>query len=87
MAAVEGLELLDTRLWQANMILRLPKDTKSGKKTVPAGFYYFSSISNGTYATLKPLAGGDNYDGISIALLLEAGLRRHMPQDEIAGKK
>ena len=73
----KGLELLDTRLWQANLILRLPNDTKSGKKTVPAGFYYFGSISNGAYATIKPVAGGDNYDGISIALLLASGIRRH----------
>jgi hypothetical protein len=58
------------------MLLHLPKDTQSGKKLVPTGYYYFGSISNGAYATLKPLAGGDIYDGISIALLLKQDLRR-----------
>jgi hypothetical protein len=44
---------------------------------VPSGFYYFGSISNGAYATIKPVAGGDNFDGISIEFLLGNGLRRH----------
>jgi hypothetical protein len=72
----KGVELLDARPWQTDMLLHLPKDTQSGKKLVPTGYYYFGSISNGAYATLKPLAGGDIYDGISIALLLKQDLRR-----------
>ncbi len=72
----EGMELLDKRLWQTDMLLHLPNDTLSGKKTVPSGYYLFGSISNGTNATLKPMAGGDVYDGIRIDLLLEKGLSR-----------
>jgi CRISPR-associated endonuclease Csn1 len=72
----KGVELLDARPWQTDMLLHLPKDTQSGKKLVPTGYYYFGSISNGAYATLKPLAGGDVYDGISVASLLEHGLHR-----------
>jgi CRISPR-associated endonuclease Csn1 len=72
----KGVVLLDDKLWRTKMLLHLPNDTQSGKKLVPAGYYYFGSISNGTYATLNPLAGGDVYDGISIALLLAQGLRR-----------
>ena len=72
----KGVELLDKRLWQTEMLLHLPNDTQSGKKTVPSGYYYFGSISNGEYATLKPLSGGDVYDGISVAKLLAEGLHR-----------
>ena len=76
-----GIELIDARLWQSDLLLHLPNDTQSGKKLVPAGYYYFGSISNGTHATLKPLAGGDEFDGISVALLLAQGLRR-VPEDK-----
>src|SRR5205823_986181 len=72
----KSVELLDKRLWQTEMLLHLPNDVQSGKKIVPSGYYYFGSISNGAYATLKPLAGGDVYDGISVALLLAQGLHR-----------
>ena len=72
----KGVELLDDRPWRTNMLLHLPKDTQSGKKLVPIGYYYFGSISNGTQATLKPLAGGDIFDGISVAMLLAQGLHR-----------
>ena len=72
----KDVELLDARPWQTDMLLHLPKDTQSGKKLVPTGYYYFGSISNGAYATLKPLAGGDVFDGISVAMLLAQGLHR-----------
>ena len=72
----KGVELLDKRLWQTEMLLHLTNDTQSGKKVVPSGYYYFGSISNGAYATLKPLAGGDFYEGISVASLLAQGLHR-----------
>ena len=72
----EGVTLHDEKLWRSGMLLRLPKDTPSGKKLVPAGHYYFGSISNGAYATLKPLVGGDIYDGIKVSTLLANGLQR-----------
>jgi len=72
----EGVTLYDAKLWRSGMLLRLPKDTPSGKKLVPAGHYYFGSISNGAYATLKPLVGGDIYDGIKVSTLLANGLQR-----------
>jgi 5-methylcytosine-specific restriction endonuclease McrA len=73
-----GTELIDReqKLWQTNMLLHLPQATQSGKKLVPAGYYYFGSISNEAFATLKPLAGGDVFDGISVSLLLQHGLSR-----------
>lgn len=71
-----GMALHDEKLWRSGMLLRLPCDTPSGKKLVPAGHYYFGSISNSTYATLKPLAGGDIFDGISLSALLANGLHR-----------
>ena len=72
----KGVLLLDDKIWRTNMLLHLPSDTQSGKKLVPAGYYYFGSISNGVQATLKPLSGGDIYDGINLASLLAQGLRR-----------
>ena len=71
-----GVTLYDTKLWRTNMLLQLPQDVTSGRKTVPRGYYYFGSISNARSATLKPLKGGDNFDGISIKALLAAGLKR-----------
>jgi len=72
----EGVTLYDTKLWRSGMLLRLPKDTQSGKKLVRADHYYFGSISNGAYATLKPLVGGDIHDGIKVSALLANGLQR-----------
>ena len=72
----EGVTLHDAKLWRSGMLLRLPKDTQNGKKLVPAGHSYFGSICNGAYATLKPLVGGDIYDGIKVSTLLSNGLER-----------
>ena len=72
----EGVTLHDAKLWRSGMLLRLPEDTQSGKKLVPADHYYFGSISNGKQATLKPLIGGDIYDGINLSVLLAKGLQR-----------
>ena len=72
----DGITLYDEKLWRSGMLLRLPLDTQSGKKLVPAGHYYFGSVSNGTQATLKPLAGGDIFDGINVSMLLDNGLQR-----------
>jgi hypothetical protein len=71
-----GVSLHDSKLWRTNMLLHLPKDTPSGKQLVPSGYYYFGSISNYEYATLKPLTGGDNFEKIKICSLLENGLNR-----------
>lgn len=68
--------LIDQKPWKTDMLLHLPNSTQSGKKLVPDGHYYFGSISNNTYATLKPLAGGDIFDGISVSSLLANGLCR-----------
>ena len=65
------------------MLLCLPRDTQSGAKLVPTGYYYFGSVSNGVYATLKPLVVGDVFDGISMNALLAHGLHRVRDESEL----
>jgi hypothetical protein len=74
-----GVELCDSKLWRADMLLHLPKETVSGAQVIPAGYYYFGSINTQgerTYAELKPMGGGDNPRGVKVSTLLENGLKR-----------
>jgi CRISPR-associated endonuclease Csn1 len=71
-----GVSLYDAKLWRTDVLLQLPQEAKIGKQTLPRGYYYFGSISNGRSMTLKPLKGGDNFEGISVTGLLAAGLKR-----------
>lgn len=77
--AIPGAKVPDKKLWTNGDLLFVSKDTKSGAKTIPCGYYLLGSISGGRYCEIRPMRGGDVLSGISLHALVDNGMKRIQP--------